>query len=483
MPHSAPRMTWRTLARGLRFRLTLSYVIFLAILLAGVGFMLKQILEQVMHAQAERALEEEWGAMKGYLVIENRRAIWFFDRDDPEEADIVARLRDVYLLADHDGHVLEVSEKFRAMGVETPETIRKAIAAGRPVTALRESLQGVPYLVRAGVLIDNHDRFYVALGRSLADEQRVIREFRNLYFVLMPVMIFSSIFLGWWVSARAIQPLRDVAAASEALSSKNLSLRIPLRGAGDELDHLIANFNGMVERLEHSFNQTRQFSTDVSHELRTPLTVIRGHLEVALMTAETPEQYQEAITTALADVERLSQTVRALLTLSQAESGQLALQRAPMDLAAAIAEIAEHFQLPAIDQQVTLETALPDECVLEADRVQIQRLLTNLISNAIKYTPKGGKVRVTLRREPEWAHLEVADTGHGIAPDHLPHIFDRFYRTPKAKAGPERGLGLGLSFVAWIVKAHDGTIAVRSRPNEGTSFIVQLPREAKGQGV
>jgi heavy metal sensor kinase len=272
-----------------------------------------------------------------------------------------------------------------------------------------------------------------------------------------------------------LRPLTDVANAAQQLTGQKLNVRLTERGAEDELDHLIATFNGMVARLEQSFTQIRQFSTDVSHELRTPITIIRGHLEVALMTAQRPEQYQEAIQTALQDVERLGNVVRALLQLSQAESGQLTLHRNPVDIAAVASEMSEHLLLVAEDKGQELLTDFPEPALALADRVQIERLITNLLSNAIKYTPIGGQIRLSVRPQEGRVLLIVSDNGQGIPAEHLPHIFDRFYRVPGSASSPEKGLGLGLSFVNWIVKAHHGSIHVESEPGKGTRFVVSLP--------
>jgi signal transduction histidine kinase len=240
---------------------------------------------------------------------------------------------------------------------------------------------------------------------------------------------------------------------------------------------LIDSFNRMTERLSESFNQIRQFSTDVSHELRTPLTAIRGQLEVALFTAEKPEQFRDAMVNALEDVEKLSSIVRALLLLSQAESGQLALQKSRLDLGEVAADVVDQFQIPADEKDVKLTATLEPGWMANLDRTQVERMISNLLSNALKYTPKGGKVHVSVCRDAEegWIRLEVEDNGVGIPAENLPHIFDRFYRVPNAQTNYTQGLGLGLSFVAWIVSAHDGTIQVESKPAEGTRFIVRLP--------
>jgi heavy metal sensor kinase len=275
----------------------------------------------------------------------------------------------------------------------------------------------------------------------------------------------------------------EVAKAAQRISGSNLSLRIPTRQADDELDYLTLTFNRMIERLEASFQQMKQFSADVSHELRTPITAIRGQLEVALFTAKTTEHYRDAMVDALQDIDRLSQIVRALLLLSQAESGQLALQKTRVDLREVVQDLVEQFQIPAEAERVHLFAEVPAECAADVDRVQIERMITNLLSNAVKFTPEGGHVWVRLRPLPGAAEIVVQDTGSGIAKEYLPHIFDRFYRVPGrgTAPGPDQGLGLGLSFVAWIVKAHEGTIEVDSTPGRGTRFTIQLPVGAEQQ--
>jgi heavy metal sensor kinase len=284
------------------------------------------------------------------------------------------------------------------------------------------------------------------------------------------------------MAGRALTPVLAVAQTAQRISGSNLSLRIPTRQAGDELDYLILTFNRMIERLESSFQQMKQFSADVSHELRTPITGIRGQLEVALFTAKTTEQYREAMFNALQDIDRLSQIVRALLLLSQAESGQLLLQKSRLNLGEVVKDLVEQFQIPAEAAGVRLTADVPSQCSALVDRVQIERMINNLLSNALKFTPEGGQVRMALKPLPECIEMVVEDTGCGIASEYLPHIFDRFYRVPGsgAKSSVEQGLGLGLSFVAWIVKAHRGTIEVASTPGVGTRFTIKLPGDGAG---
>lgn len=473
--------------RGLRFRLTASYVLFFAVLLVIIGLVYRQNLKSQLEGVEHAALDEEWDAAKGYVTIRNYQPVWDTpDADDPDAQLVVDRLKQVYFIADPSGNSLEESDTFSSLGhaTDSPGEVRRILALGKPEVSEHSSSDGVPYLVKAGVLPGpNKERYFLAEGRSLEDARRTVRVFTRNYFLALPLMIAVCATLGWLISAGAIRPVNVVAQAAQNITGSSLSLTIPLRGAGDELDHLVDSFNRMTARLHQSFEQIRQFSTDVSHELRTPLTAIRGQLEVALFTAETPEQYREAMVNALEDVEKLSSIVRALLLLSQSESGQLVLQKTPLDLAALAADVADQFQIPAEEKGLTLSAALRPGATISADRTQIERLLSNLLSNAVKYTPPGGRVTVTAGpcEIPGWAQIVVEDTGVGIPAADLPHIFDRFYRVRSAQTNSVPGMGLGLSFVAWIVEVHGGRIDVASTPGEGSRFTVLLPLDETSQ--
>ncbi len=466
--------------RGLRFRIALGYVVFFTILLSVLGIVFRKSLQNIFVTQTQDLLKDDWDAMKGYLRLggeEGKR--WLFDKDDPEEDFIVRRLTRVYLLADSEGHHLENSDIYESIGFDDPAYIKSIIKSGKKDFRVRYDAQHVPYMIISGMIpYEHHSKYYVALGRPIANNLKALDQFIWNYSMILPLAVMVSALLGWFLAGRALTPVNRVAQTAERITHSNLNMRLETRGARDELDRFIESFNRMMVRLHLSFEQMRQFSTDVSHELRTPLTVIRGQLEVALFTATTVEQYRDAMANALEDVERLSNIVRALLMLSQAESGQLALNKTDMDLPDMVGELADQYQIVAEAANVQLSYEGPEQpCNIHADRVQMERLITNLLSNAIKYTPAGGHVNVrietSLETGPATVTLIVQDDGVGIAPDHLPHIFDRFYRVPSTD--PEKGLGLGLSFVAWIVKAHGGTIDVQSELQKGTRFTVNLP--------
>ncbi len=476
------------ITRGLRFTLTAVYTIVFTLLLVAVSLFFRHNLTSNLDQQAREDLEQNWAIVKAYLRIvsdkglEDFHPVWTADASDPEESAAVATVKKVYLIADAQGHIMEGSAADdKALGLANPNEIRSVLQAPGAVYSERTDEDGVRYLIRESYVNGEEEpsrKFYVAIGTSLADSDKLLSRFTWQGAALLPLVILTGITIGWIFAGRALTPVVEVAQTAQRISGSNLSLRIPVRGAGDELDRLIETFNQMIERIEINFNQVRQFSTDVSHELRTPITIVRGQLEVALFTAETVEQYRDAIVNCLSDIERLSQIVRALLLLSQAETGQLILQKQSLDLVEIADGIVDQFQIPAEGAEVTLNfVSHVPHCTGDFDRVQIERMLSNLLSNAVKFTPPGGEVRVAIDRKDNEAEIRLEDTGEGISPEHLPHIFDRFYRVRGAgeQASPEKGLGLGLSFVAWIVRAHGGTVDVQSEPDKGTTFVVRLP--------
>jgi len=495
----------RRASRGLRFRLTATYAALFVVLLVGAAWLAREQLASSLQTVATDSLDEDWTALKGNILRIERapdsgayEAYWYYDKDDPDEITAVLDIKKVLLITDSSGRIIQDHETqspaestiYQDLPQDRPADIQSRVRqwvaaskpgqAGKPFWMQKRDSAGKLFLIRAAVMRDEvrHDPYYVAIGTSLAKNEEILRRYSFMIFVgVIPGATLLGWLVGWVVAGRALTPVRDVARAAQRITGSNLGLRIPSRHSGDELDYLILTFNRMIERLEASFRQMKQFSADVSHELRTPITGIRGQLEVALMTAATTDQYREAMFNSLQDIDRLSQIVRALLLLSQAESGQLALQRSRIDLSLVLEDLADQFQIPAEGGGVRLAAQCEPACFVEADRVQIERMITNLLSNALKFTPEGGEVRLSARRIGDRVELVVEDTGRGIPAEHLPHIFDRFYRVPGSGTAPapEQGLGLGLSFVAWIAKAHNGVIHVESTPGKGTRFTITFP--------
>jgi heavy metal sensor kinase len=468
--------------RTLRFRLAATFLLILTAVLAVMGWVSTTALKKVLETQSEAQLSGQIGALKGWFTFDESSGepLWDeVDQSDPEELAELLRLQKVYVIADDQGRLDRATTDPKLRALVDRKTILAQLAEMQrthtPMLRIIHDTDNVPYQVLSSTMKDSkHQRtWYVAEGRSLAEDRLVVRKFQRNWFIFFPIALVACALVSWYSTGRALRRLQSVEKAAQEITGSNLGLQIPKRGADDELDRLIDSFNAMSGRLESSFAQMRQFSTDVSHELRTPLTAIQGQLEVALFTATRKEQLQESIENALQDVERLANLVRALLLLSQSETGQIPVRKSVLNLGKLVGELVDQFQIPAEACQVTLTQTTNRDVLCEADRTQMERVITNLLSNALKYTPAGGWVRVSAETRGSNVRLVVEDSGVGIPPNHLPHIFDRFYRVPDPN--PEKGLGLGLSFVAAIVKAHGGEIRVDSEAGRGSRFEVILP--------
>lgn len=477
----------RKLANTLRFQLTGGFVVLLMLVLALVGYIGTRTLESILETRSEQTLQEQLGAMRGYLHFDDSgKPYWFVDLGDPEEQANVGRLHNIYFEATEDGQPLEGTHDDLFTRDRILDQLGAMKVTHEPAVATVRGNDGVQYEIMASVMRDDHDhRLYIAEGRSLTEDHQIVRKFTRNFLIFLPTVLILCMVVSWYSAAMVLKSLQRVEQAAQEITGSNLGLQIAKRGAEDELDRLIDSFNQMSGRLKASFDQIRQFSTDVSHELRTPLTAIQGQLEVALFTATRKEQLQEAIENALQDVERLANLVRALLLLSQSESGQIPMHKSVTDVTELLSELVDQFQIPAEACGVELEYVEPVTPILcDVDRTQMERVITNLLSNALKYTPQGGWVRTWVEQTSEGVRLVVQDSGQGIPADHLPHIFNRFYRVPDPN--PEKGLGLGLSFVAAIVKAHGGDIHVESEPGQGSRFAVNIPtgvRSVESQAV
>jgi heavy metal sensor kinase len=469
------------LLRTLRFTLAATFLGLLLIILLVVGLAGTAIIRSVIETHSEDTLREELAALKGYLHFD--KGIPILSGDDEDDRAEIARLTHVYVIANASGRVMRGTNDQAFEELNDSAAIRRDVGlmqAAQPQQNVFRIIKGDedgPYKIIASIVYDDrHAEYYAAVGRTIAGDEAVLKKFRRDYLIFLAVATAFAAAASWYSAGRVLHPLQSVEQAAKAITGTNLGLQIPKRGANDELDRLIGTFNEMSRRLKASFDQVRQFSTDVSHELRTPLTAIQGQLEVALFTAKQPEQLREAIENALQDVERLSNLIRALLLLSQSETGELRMNKSRLDLAELISDLVEQFQIPAEAARLELTNQAAGPVVCEADRTQMERVVTNLLSNALKYTPPGGWIRVAAANAGANVELIVEDSGLGIAPEHLSRVFERFYRVPDSS--PEKGLGLGLSFVSSIVRAHGGEITVESELGKGTRFVVTLPAGA-----
>jgi len=325
-------------------------------------------------------------------------------------------------------------------------------------------------IVEAGRVVN-----LVQVGMSMEMTEATLRRFLLTMAALFPVGLLLAGGGGWLLARRALRPVDRIAQTARRISAEHLAARLEDTGANDELNRLVGTLNDMLERLDASFHQIRRFSADASHELQTPLTILKGEIEVALRSPRTPDEYRAVLTSALEEIDRLTRLVEGLLLLARADAGVLRLDRRSVDLAKLVEDVCGQAKILADAGHVVLRQEGMEYLTIFGDYDQLRRVLLNLVDNGIKYTPAGGQVGISLRREGPWAALRVADSGIGLSPEEQKQIFERFYRSPEAKSRGEGGAGLGLCIARSIVEAHGGKIQVASTPGQGSAFTVLLP--------
>ncbi len=291
--------------------------------------------------------------------------------------------------------------------------------------------------------------------------------------MLLPAAVILAGILGTFLAKVTLRSFNKMIGTIHQIEAKNLKLRINAPDTGDEIKKIADTFDNMLERLDKAFSSQKQFAQDISHELKTPLTVLKGELEVALKKSRSPKEYESILSSSLEEIDKIAKIVESLLTLAKFDSKEEPLNIGRMDLNLLIQEIVSDMKILAEQKNVEIKFLQRKEMILNGDRDQLKRLFVNLLDNAIKYTPQGGKIILESKKEGKIINIEISDTGIGISQDELPRIFDRFYTVDKSRSGV--GFGLGLSIVKSIVEAHKGNIEVKSVLNKGTTFTVHLP--------
>jgi heavy metal sensor kinase len=457
--------------RSLKLRLTLWYAVATAIVLAVFAWVAYEIVEHRLGAEIDRQLRIDFDLVEAQLDADASGKIrWLVQGAHGDEG--FARLSAWFEVWSEDKQLL-----FRHWPVREAE-IKSALPPPREPSLRFQTIELEPGLhvrvMERPARIHEHG-VMVRVFRDETDLRRTLREIVEVFVLAAPLAVMLASLGGYFVARRSLQPVAAMAEQARKITSESLGERLPNPNPHDELGQLAVVFNETLQRLENSFDELKRFTADASHELRTPLTALRTVGEVALRQENNPAALRETIGSMLEEGQRLNDLIESLLTLARMEGGKVAVKRESVNLAQLAREVADTLSVVAKEKQQSLEVTGDDTVTILADPFLLRQALTNIVHNAVRYSPLKTRIAVRATAGDSHATIEVADEGPGIAPEHQQKVFERFYRVDKARSREQGGHGLGLAIAKWSVEQQGGRIELESESGKGSVFRILLP--------
>jgi len=313
------------------------------------------------------------------------------------------------------------------------------------------------------------------VGQAMEGQSRFVEAFKKVFFATMSLLLLVAAAVGWFMARRAVSGVEAVTRTARKISEGSLQERVPVKPTGDEIDQLATTFNQMLDRIQALVTEIKEMNDNIAHDLRSPIARIRGLAEVTLTTGKSPADFEVMTASTIEECDRLLDMINTMLAISKTEAGVEKVSHDKVDIATLIGNACELFEPLAEEKNVALRCHAPEKTMVLGDARMLQRMLANLLDNAVKYTPPGGAVEISLSEsEKKDVTIAIRDTGIGISEADLAHVFERFYRCDRSRSQP--GTGLGLSLARAIARAHGGDIAVMSALDQGSTFTITLPK-------
>ena len=450
-------------------RLTVWFSTLLAVMIITLGVIALWLVEHELASNGDELLIDKAGSIAAETNIARNRLTF-----DSDEVPLIAGL-EVVRIWDQEHRLAFSQEGAPDLGTPGDDQINSWLAGKSEFMSVRDA-NGTPIrLYSQPIWQRNRIIGALQIGRAEADKDAVIGELR-LYGLIGLVVALGLAWLGGhWLARRVFQPIATITSEAERIDAEALSRRLALPSANDELRRLATAFNAMIARLDEAFERQKQFTADASHELRTPLAVLQSQIELAQARRRDPD-YDARIYAELADdVDRLARIVENLFALAQADSGE-AISLDPIDIQELVADVGARFSPVAQSRGVHFEVMLDDTSEIVGNELWLTQLISNLLENALRHTRAGGRIALSLREDDGFVEVRLRDTGTGIAPEHLPHVFERFYRADSVRGRSTGGAGLGLAICDWVARVHGGTLSVVSELGSGSTFSLRIPK-------
>lgn len=459
--------------RSIRSRLTLWYTFVVAVIFVVIATVTYQYVSATLYDQLDHALANE--------------ARWIAQRFEKQRAEGESDASAIEAVREHGAYYpaklyFEVWTPGGGLLCQSTNIYGDSLVKHVPVTAGGgRALQTVSTFrvqpLRA--IVEDSPAGKVIVGIPVESVEQTLDQLLRVLGWMGPVVVLLAFGGGLFLSMKSLAKVDQVTEAARRISVDRLSARIPSHDVDDEIGRLVGTFNGMIARLDASFEQMKQFSADASHELRTPLTVLRTQLESALASRMSPSEVKRVVARCLDEAIRMGSILENLLLLGRGDAGAASINRERVRLDELLKDTYDESVILAGQKSIDVRIENTDNVLIWGDRERLRQMMLNLVDNAIKYSHEGTAITLSLVKEDGRANLVVRDQGIGIPRSEIPKIFDRFYRVERARSRTLGGSGLGLAIVKWIVEAHDGTIGVKSSVDKGSEFTVSLPVAVK----